>query len=144
MTTPIPTLTGQDIGAASRATGALFQRLLFASGTEFNGWVILNALGANGSRLDREDLVNRVVHGLKIDASEVVEALSRLVHSGLVTDVDGVAALTGAGTGRFGEIRDGAAGISRRLYGDLPAGDLATAHRILAQVTERANAELAA
>jgi hypothetical protein len=139
-----PTLTGQDIGAASRATGALLQRLLAGTGTEFNGWVLVNALATNGSTLDREDLVNRVVHGLKIDAAEAVDALDKIVHSGLVTDVDGAVALTPAGTGRYEEIRDGAAAIGRRLYGDLPADDLAAAHRILVEVTERANAELAA
>ena len=144
MTTPTPTLTGQDIGAASRATGALFQRLLSGTGTEFNGWVLLNVLGTNGSGLAREDLVGRMVHGLKIDAGEAVDSLDKIVHSGLVADVNGAVALTPAGTGRFEEIRDGAAAIGRRLYGDLPAEDLATAHRILVEVTERANAELAA
>ena len=34
-------------------------------------------------------------------------------------------------------------GITPRLWGDLPAGDLATAGRVLAIITERANAELA-
>jgi hypothetical protein len=33
--------------------------------------------------------------------------------------------------------------ITRRLWGDLPAGDLATAGRVLAIITERANAQLA-
>jgi hypothetical protein len=144
MTAPIPTLTGQDIGAAARATGALFDRVLSASGTEFNGWVILNLLGTNGSSLGHEDLVDRVVHGLRIDVTVAVDALAGLVHSGLVTDTEGLVALTPAGTVRFGEIRDGATGISRRLYGDLPADDLVTAHRVLATVTERANTELKA
>ncbi len=138
-----PTLTGQDIGAASRATGALFQRVLAGTGTEFNGWVMLNALATNGSSLPREDLVNRVVHGLKIEAGQAADSLDRIVHSGLVTDVDGAVALTDAGTGRYKEISEGAAAISRRLYGDLPAEDLAAAHRVLVEVTERANAELA-
>jgi hypothetical protein len=35
------------------------------------------------------------------------------------------------------------AGITQRLWGDLPADDLATAGRVLAIITERANAELA-
>jgi hypothetical protein len=144
MTAPTPTLTGQDIGAASRATGALLQRVLAGTGTEFNGWVMLNALATNGSTLAREDLVNRVTRGLKIDAAEAADALAKIVHSGLVTDVNGAVALTATGTDRFEEIREGAAAIGRRLYGDLPAGDLAATHRILVQVTERANAELAA
>ena len=35
------------------------------------------------------------------------------------------------------------AGITQRLWGDLPAEDLATAGRVLAIITDRANAELA-
>jgi hypothetical protein len=139
-----PTLTGQDIGAASRATGALFQRLLARIGTEFNGWVMLNVLATNGASLTREDLVNRVAQGLKIDAGEAADSLDKIAHSGLVRDVDGAVALTNAGTGRYKEISDGAGAIAQRLYGDLPAEDLAAAHRILVEVTERANAELAA
>jgi len=139
-----PTLTGQDIGAASRATGALLQRLLATTGTEFNESVMLNVLSTNGSSVAHEDLVKRVVHGLKIDATEAADSLARLIHSGLVTDVNGAVALTPAGTGRFEEIREGIAVITQRLYGDLPAEDLAAAHRILVEVTERANAELAA
>jgi hypothetical protein len=33
--------------------------------------------------------------------------------------------------------------VTARLYGGLPEADLATAHRVLATVTERANEELA-
>ena len=52
-------------------------------------------------------------------------------------------ALTAAGAARFGQIQDAIGQVTARLYGDLPEADLATAHRVLATVTERANAELA-
>ncbi len=51
--------------------------------------------------------------------------------------------LTAAGAARFGEIQGGISEITARLYGGLPEADLATAHRVLATVTDRANAELA-
>jgi hypothetical protein len=51
--------------------------------------------------------------------------------------------LTAAGAARFAEIQGGISEITARLYGGLPEADLATAHRVLATVTERANAELA-
>jgi hypothetical protein len=57
--------------------------------------------------------------------------------------VDGDVTLTPAGTARFEEIRDGIAEITRRLYGGIPTEDLVVARRVLAAVTERANAELA-
>jgi hypothetical protein len=51
--------------------------------------------------------------------------------------------LTAAGTGVFGQIRGVVTELTQRLWGDLPAEDLATAGRVLSIVTERANAELA-
>ena len=54
-------------------------------------------------------------------------------------------AVTATGDGRelHRRISTAITGITRRLWGDLPAEDLATAGRVLAIVTERANAELA-
>jgi len=40
-------------------------------------------------------------------------------------------------------LRSGIDRITERLYADLPVDDLVTARRVLAIVTERANAELA-
>jgi len=42
-----------------------------------------------------------------------------------------------------GWISTATADVIQRLWGDLPAGDLATAGRVLAIITGRANAELA-
>lgn len=142
--TDAPTLTGQDIGTAARATGALLNRLLSATGTDFQSWVVLNSLGTNGSALDRDKLVGRVVTGLKVDAPSVSATLAELLHSGLVSEVDGSVSLTPAGTDMFDGIRESIGGITRRIYGGLPADELAVAHRVLVAVTERANAELAA
>ena len=52
--------------------------------------------------------------------------------------------LTDAGQQLFGRIRGAVTEITGRLWGDLPAEDLATAGRVLSIVTERASAELAA
>jgi hypothetical protein len=52
--------------------------------------------------------------------------------------------LTDQGRARNDEIRSAIAVITERLYGDIPAADLATAGRVLSLVTARANAELAA
>ena len=47
------------------------------------------------------------------------------------------------GTARVEQIQGGIGQVTQRLYGGLPESDLAIAHRVLATVTERANAELA-
>ncbi|HEY5987679.1 MAG TPA: hypothetical protein VIV12_15085 [Streptosporangiaceae bacterium] len=51
--------------------------------------------------------------------------------------------LTGAGQARYRQIRTAIGEITERLYGDLPAADLAIAGRVLATITARANEELA-
>ena len=49
----------------------------------------------------------------------------------------------GAAQQLHSRIRTAITEITQRLWGDLPAEDLATAGRVLAIITERANAELA-
>jgi hypothetical protein len=50
---------------------------------------------------------------------------------------------TDAGQQLHGQIRTAVTQITQRLWGDLPAEDLATAGRVLSTVLTRANAELA-
>ena len=51
--------------------------------------------------------------------------------------------LSGVGQARYHEIRAALEDITTRLFADFPSEDLATAGRVLAIVTARANAELA-
>jgi hypothetical protein len=52
-----PTLTGQDIGQAERATRAVFDRFLAETGTTFDQWVTLNVLAAAESPVDGEEVL---------------------------------------------------------------------------------------
>ena len=145
--TQTPTLTGQDIGQAERATRAVLERLLTRTGTGFHGWVALNLLGTTGPVLAESALAGRMASGLKISEAAARGALDELAASDLIArtgEAGPQVTLTPAGRARFGEIRDGIAQITERLYGGLAATDLAAAHRVLAAVTERANAVLAA
>ncbi|MGH9288609.1 MAG: MarR family winged helix-turn-helix transcriptional regulator [Acidimicrobiales bacterium] len=140
-----PTLTGQDIGQAERATRAVLDALLAETGTTFHQWVILNVMAGAASPVELDPLVQRLTHGLKIDRPTALGAIDEVVAKGLVSRSGGPVrlALTPAGDTRFRAVRHGIDQITHRLYDDLPPEDLATAHRILAIVTERANAELA-
>ena len=51
--------------------------------------------------------------------------------------------VTGPARQLHSRIGTAVADITRRLWGDLPAEDLATAGRVLTVITDRANAELA-
>jgi DNA-binding MarR family transcriptional regulator len=146
--TETPTLNGQDIGQAHKATRAVLERLLDTTGLGFDAWVTLNVVGSSDSTLNENDLLARVVHGLKVDDASARSALGELVDQQLVSRVPPAASnpqvtLTPAGSARWQQMREAIAQITERLYGGLPADDLATAHRVLTTVTGRANAELA-
>ena len=146
--TQTPPLTGQDIGQAEAATRAILDRLLAQTGTAFHGWVALNVLAANGAALDQGELAGRLTHGLKIGQPAADAAIAGLAGQGLISRAPSATdspqiTLTPAGTARFQQVREGIRRIPQCLCGGPPAEDLATAHRVLATVTERANAELA-
>jgi DNA-binding MarR family transcriptional regulator len=110
--------------------------------------VTLNVVGSSDSTLDENDLLARVVHGLKVDEPTARSALGELVGQQLVSRVPPAVTnpqitLTPAGAARWQQIREAIAQITERLYGGLPAHDLAAAHRVLTTVTGRANSELA-
>ena len=143
-----PTLNGQDIGQAEHATRAVLDRLLAQTGTRFHGWVIINQLAAAGGTLGEDELTGRITHGLKIGEEAVHAAAAELAWQGMISREPTAGggtqvALTPVGTARFEQIRGGIGQVTQRLYGGLPESDLAIAHRVLATVTERANAELA-
>jgi DNA-binding MarR family transcriptional regulator len=137
-----PTVTGQDIGQAERATRALLDAVLAETQTTFHQSVVLNL----PSPAEFDSLVQRMTHGLKIDRPTAFSAIDEVVAKGLASRSGHPESLafTTAGDRRFRAIRRGIDRIAERLYGDLAPEDLATTHRILAIVTERANAELAA
>lgn len=140
--TDAPTLTGIDIGQAERATRAVLDRLLAETETRFTTWVVLNTLATIGGSLDRAELRGRLVVGLKIPEAEATAIVDTVASAGLAMDGPDEVHLTDAGSALFQRIREGIAGITERLYGGLPKEDLQTAHRVLATVTARANAEL--
>jgi DNA-binding MarR family transcriptional regulator len=142
----VPTLTGQDIGQAERATRAVLDALLAETETSFLQWVTVNVLAGAGSPVERERLVAQLTTGLRIDEPTALPAVDEVITRGLVVGTGEPVRLelTPAGQARYRTIRQGIDQIAQRLYGDLPPEDLATAHRILAIVAERANAELGA
>jgi DNA-binding MarR family transcriptional regulator len=140
------TLTGQDIGQAENAVRAVLDAYLDQMGVTFHKWVVMNALGKVGKALEQERVVQQMTAGLKIGEPAVFATIDEVTEMGLIansSDPPGLIELTPAGAAAFQRLRSGVDDITRRLYGDLPADDLATAHRVLAIVTERANAELA-
>jgi len=141
-----PSLNPQVIGQAESALGAILNPLLARTGTTFNQWLVLTVSAASGAAIDRDQLLTRITGARKIDDSAVLTAIAELTSAELVQALPGEGSpigLTETGQARYRSIRTALDEVVSRLFGDLPAEDLATAGRVLSTITERANAEVA-
>ena len=141
MTTP--TLNGAVLAGAERATRAVLDRLLARTGTSFHHYLALNLTAAQGGAVERDQLVDRLVGGLKLEPSAIRADLDAAERAGLLRTEGGMTSITEAGRDRYARITAATTEVTTRLYADLPAEDLAVAGRMLTILTERANAELA-
>jgi DNA-binding MarR family transcriptional regulator len=142
-----PTFSPQAIGETEKALNAILDRQLAGTGLTEHQWITLSLTVAGGGAVDRDQLVGRVAGGLKVSEAEAQARIAELAAAQLVQAPDGEGSpvkLTDAGQRLYGQIRTAATRITQRLWGDLPAEDLATAGRVLSTVLARANAELGA
>ncbi|MEU5949112.1 hypothetical protein ABZ793_26620 [Micromonospora sp. NPDC047465] len=137
-------VNGQIIGQAHYATRALLERELARLGITFHQSLALNAAAAEGGAVVRAHLVGRMTGALKVDQAVVLAVVDELVAGGLLRAGGSGLALTDAGREVRRRVADAVAGVTARLYGDVPAPDLAVAGRVLTLVKQRADAELAA
>jgi hypothetical protein len=140
-----PTLSPRVIGQAEKTMNAILDRQLAGTGLTEPQWVILT-LAVTGGGTAGPDKFTRIVAGaLKISETEARARVGDMVTAQRLQITGEAPAVTATGAARQLYRRISAANtqIVQRLWGDLPAGDLATAGRVLAIITERANAELA-
>jgi DNA-binding MarR family transcriptional regulator len=141
-----PTFSAQLLGQTENAANAILDRLLAEPGLTEPQWVTLTITVMGGGTLDRDQLVERVTGALKVSEAEAQALITELAGAQLLQVPDDERApvkLTDLGQQLHTRIRDEVTQITQRLWGDLPAEDLATAGRILSTVLARANAELA-
>jgi DNA-binding MarR family transcriptional regulator len=143
---PPATLTGQDVGEAEGALTALLNQVLAGTNTGITRpqYVALRVLALRGpfpSPAALHDfLASQPQVGL--DLPQVAELFRGLEARNLVTgsalDGSGPAQLTADGAALNAKLADAVAAVTQRLYAGLDPDDLATAHRVLAEVTQRA------
>lgn len=144
MTTPVPPVNGQVIGLAHYASRAALERVLARSGTTFEQSVALRAVSDHGGTAEAARVTGRLSGALKIEGSAARRTIEELMAHGLLTEpAPGQVSLTDGGRELFASIRAAGDAIAARVYAGIPAEDLAAAGRVLALVTERAEAELA-
>lgn len=146
MTTSAPAVNGRDVALAHYAGRALLEGVLTRHGTTFHQSVTLRAVVVAGESIGRDELVRHVAGSLKTDESAVRGVIDELTAARLLEQDPAEASrmrLTDAGRELYETTSAESAEIAVRLYAGIPAEDLAVVGRVLALVTERANAELA-
>jgi len=138
-TTTTPPLT-QLIGQAEKTMNVLLDRLLAGEISE-RQWVTLVLLAGCETPPVREQFTGQVAAALRTDRETAADHIARLTAKGFVADTPGLA-LTESGREFLGRMRRGTGAITGRLWGDLPAADLATTSRVLSTILERAETEL--
>jgi DNA-binding MarR family transcriptional regulator len=141
------TLTGQDVGEAEGALTALLNQILAGTNTGISRtqYLALRVLALRGPFPSPAALHDYLAGQPQVglDLPQVAELFHDLEARGLVTgsapDGPGPTQLTAEGAALNAKLADAVAARTKRLYADLDPDDLATAHRVLVEVTQRAN-----
>ena len=146
MSTPTPTFGTQVIGQTEKALNAILDRQLEGTGLTEPQWVALTLAVMSEGTIEKAAFSGRVADALKIDDAQAAAVIAELSAANLL-DLPGAAGapVRPSDNGRqlHARVRGAVAGITERLWGDLPSEDLTVAGRVLGTVLQRANAELA-
>jgi hypothetical protein len=144
MTQPA-TLTGQDIAEAQGALRALLETMLADSSATPNEFIALRVLAVRGPFAEPAVLHDFLAGQRQLDLSpaQAADLLAGLERRGLATGTarDGgvPARITADGTAELTRLAELTSPATRRVFADFDPEDLTTAHRVLAEVTRRAD-----
>ncbi|MFE9443626.1 MarR family winged helix-turn-helix transcriptional regulator [Streptomyces sp. NPDC006602] len=143
MTTTAPTVNGRVIGVAHYAGRAVLENVLARHDMTFQQQITLRPVAEAEAPVERDGLVAQIADALKTDTADVHGIVEELAAKQLVATEGSKVLVTNAGRDLYAEVTGQTGKISARIYAGISAEDLAAAGRVLALVTERANAELA-
>jgi DNA-binding MarR family transcriptional regulator len=139
-----PVADARALGLAHYAARGVLEHLLARHGVTFQQQIVLRAAVAAEAPRTRDDLVTQVRASLKADPADVRAAVDQLL-TGRLLAAEGVHLRpTAAGRDLLAAVAAEAAPFTARIWGDIPAEDLAAAGRVLTLVAQRADAQLAA
>lgn len=142
--TPAPAADSRALGLAHYAARGVLEHVLARHGVTFQEQIVLRAAVTADAPQTPDDLVTQVRASLKAAPADIRTTLDDLLAKNLLVADGAHIRATDAGRELLATVGAETAPISARIWGGLPAEDLAAAGRVLTQVTERANAELAA
>lgn len=142
---PAPAADARDLALAHYAARGVLETVLARHGITFQQQVTLRAaITADTPQQTPDDLLARVQESLKTDPAGIRTTIDELRSERLLAADGPYLRPTDTGRELLAAVSAETAPLSARIWGGIPAEDLATAGRVLALVTERANAELAA
>ncbi|MFE6773148.1 MarR family transcriptional regulator [Streptomyces fimicarius] len=134
----------RDLALAHYAARGVLERVLARHGATFQQQVALRAAVTADAPRTPGDLLAEVRNSLKADPADIRATLDELLAARLLVLDGEYLRPSDAGRELLAAVGAETAPVSARIWGGIPADDLAAAGRVLALVTERANAELAA
>ncbi|WP_406100860.1 MarR family transcriptional regulator [Streptomyces sp. NBC_01003] len=143
-TATAPVADARGLALAHYAARGVLEHVLARHGATFQQQVALRAAVTGDAPQTPDDLATEVQGSLKADPAEIRATLDELLAKQLLVEDGAHLRPTDAGRELLAAAGAETAPISARIWGGIPAEDLAAAGRVLALVTERANAELAA
>ncbi|RKT19052.1 hypothetical protein BX285_3496 [Streptomyces sp. 1114.5] len=135
---------GRALGLAHYAARGVLEHVLTRHGITFPQQIALRAAITVDAPQTPDDLVTQVRGSLKADPADIHATLDELLAKQLLVADGAHLRPTDAGRELIAAVGAETAPITARIWGGIPAEDLAASGRVLALVTERANAELAA
>ncbi|WP_329560206.1 MarR family transcriptional regulator [Streptomyces uncialis] len=139
-----PAADARVLGLAHYAARGVLEHVLARHGLTFQEQIVLHAAATADAPRTPDDLVTEVQGSLKADPAVLRATLGELLVKRLLVQEGARLRPTDTGRELLAAARAELAPAAARIWGGIPAGDLAAAGRVLALVTERANAELAA
>ncbi|MFD6291641.1 MarR family transcriptional regulator [Streptomyces sp. NPDC060205] len=143
-TTSAPPANARDLALAHYAARGVLEHVLARHGATFQQQVALRAAITSDTPQTPDDLLTQVQGYLKTDPAGIRATLDELLARHLLVADGAHLRPTDAGRELLAAVGAETAPVSARIWGGIPAEDLAAAGRVLALVTERANAELEA
>ncbi|MFB8177661.1 MULTISPECIES: MarR family transcriptional regulator [unclassified Streptomyces] len=143
-TATAPVADARALALAHYAARSVLEHVLARYGATFQQQVALRAAITTETPQTSDDLITQVQGSLKADPADIRATLDELLAKQLLVADGAHLRPTDAGRELLAATGAETAPISARIWGGIPAEDLTAAGRVLALVTERANAELAA
>ncbi|MFI2782030.1 MarR family transcriptional regulator [Streptomyces sp. ALB3] len=139
-----PVADARVLGLAHYAARGVLEHALARHGATFQQQITLRAAATAEAPQTADQLIAQVRGHLKADPAGIRVTLDELLARRLLVEDGACLRPTAAGRELLAAVAAETAPVSARIWGGIPAEDLAAAGRVLTLVTERADAELAA